>query len=256
MNVFDFATPTPRRATNRANAFTARPPANTAAEKAAVAHPMIGARRKRSANQPIGSDPRARNAPDAALTKTMTPSLTWKVSRMFGANTEIVECSSSWKNWSRASIANVNTPPRTTPSRSEISSSPTPGRSSSSSTTSRAASACSARRSASASKTACTRPAVAGPPGSDSALDTNCPPSRTRPLLARRLRNPRTEAASFLRQRQRQTPRAPTLAAVLRRRHLDRDPSVERSATSGWLTTMSMSTRLTGAGRKDETGAR
>ena len=58
--VFDFATPAPKRATKRANAFTANPHANTITENTAVAQPMIGARRKRSASHPIGSAPSAR----------------------------------------------------------------------------------------------------------------------------------------------------------------------------------------------------
>ena len=93
--VFDFATPAPKRPTKSANAFAAKPHANTITENTAVAQPMIGARRKRSASHPIGSAPRARNAPDAAVMKTMTPSLTWNVSRMFGASTDSVAFSSS-----------------------------------------------------------------------------------------------------------------------------------------------------------------
>ena len=51
---------------------------------------MIGGRLKRSASQPMGSAPRTMNAVDAAVMKTITPSLTPKVSRMSGASTPSV----------------------------------------------------------------------------------------------------------------------------------------------------------------------
>jgi hypothetical protein len=74
--VFDFAIPAPNRHQKSMNAFAAKPHANTMSEKKAVAQPMIGARRNRSASHPIGSAPRTRNAPDAALMKTIAPSPT------------------------------------------------------------------------------------------------------------------------------------------------------------------------------------
>ena len=43
--------------------------------KTKVAHPMMGARRKRSASQPIGRMPSTRKPPEIPATKTMTPEL-------------------------------------------------------------------------------------------------------------------------------------------------------------------------------------
>ena len=97
------------------NALAARPHENTITAKNAVAQPMIGARRNRSASQPIGSAPSTRNAPDAALMNTIAPSLTPKVSRMSGASTDRTAFSSSSTDWISSSITNVKTPPSLTP---------------------------------------------------------------------------------------------------------------------------------------------
>ena len=53
---------------------------------------------------PIGNRPSATNAPAAALTNTMTPSVTWNVSRMLGASTDRVAFSISANAWSSASM--------------------------------------------------------------------------------------------------------------------------------------------------------
>ncbi len=113
--LFDLVMPTPKRDQNSAKAFAARPHENTISEKKAVAQPMTGARRKRSASQPIGSAPRTMNAPDAALMNTIVPSLTPRLSRMSGASTDRIAFSSSSTDWISSSITNVKTPPTLTP---------------------------------------------------------------------------------------------------------------------------------------------
>jgi hypothetical protein len=97
------------------NAFTAKPVRNTITENSNVAHPMIGPRRKRSANHPMGNAPNTMNDPAAALMKTMAPLLTPKESRISGANTP----NAALDNSSRATMANntknTRMPPRCKP---------------------------------------------------------------------------------------------------------------------------------------------
>ncbi len=88
--VADLDTPTPNRATKRVKALMARPDMNTNTAKTAAERAMIGGRLKRSASHPIGSEPTTMNAVDAAVMKTITPSLTPKVLRMSGASTASV----------------------------------------------------------------------------------------------------------------------------------------------------------------------
>ena len=51
----------------------AKPVASTINPKANVAQPMMGGRRKRSANHPMGTIPRTRKPPEMPATKVMAP---------------------------------------------------------------------------------------------------------------------------------------------------------------------------------------
>ena len=75
-NVFAFEIPAPSCVQNSMKALIASPDSASIAENARLAHPMMGARRYRSANQPIGSAPSTKKPPEAALMKTMAPLLT------------------------------------------------------------------------------------------------------------------------------------------------------------------------------------
>ena len=88
---------------------SARKPAN-----ARLAQPMIGGRRCRSANQPMGSAPSTRNAPDAAARNTIVPLLTPNALRRSGASTDSVADSSSSNERRSMSTTNVLTPPMRT----------------------------------------------------------------------------------------------------------------------------------------------
>ena len=133
-------------------ALTASPDRKTKAEKTTADAAMIGGRRYRSASQPMGSAPRTMKAPDAALTKTITPSLTPKLSRMSGASTPREAPSRFSTPLRRSSMTKVNAPPTRRPSFRVISSAPTPGRRSSAKRIS--SSSWAAWRSASAVRTA------------------------------------------------------------------------------------------------------
>ena len=85
--VADREKPTPKRARNSVKALMARPERKVNTAKAAVANAMIGGRGKRSASQPIGKAPTTMNAVEAAVMKTIAPSLMPRLSRMSGAST-------------------------------------------------------------------------------------------------------------------------------------------------------------------------
>ncbi len=56
--------------------LVASPVAKTISPNTNVAHPMIGARRNRSASQPMGTMPRTTKPPEMPATKVMAPVLT------------------------------------------------------------------------------------------------------------------------------------------------------------------------------------
>ena len=134
------AMPTPNRDQNSANAFTARPHENTMSAKNAGRPADDRAAPEPVGQPPIGSAPSTMNAPDAALMKTIAPSLTPKLSRMSGASTdsiadlEFVDRLDQQQHDEREDAADR------TPCSSVSSSPPTPGRRSSANSTSSLAS--------------------------------------------------------------------------------------------------------------------
>ena len=75
--VLAWETPAPKRARKNTNTLMANPVAATMIPNAMVAHPMMGARRNRSASHPMGTMPKTRNPPEIPITKTMALVLTW-----------------------------------------------------------------------------------------------------------------------------------------------------------------------------------
>ncbi len=119
-------TPAPKRAQKNKKMFVASPERNTMTPKKNVAIPMIGARRKRSASQPMGTMPSTKNAPEMPATKTITPELTWNEDRMFGASTLRPELCRLSRATMTASTAKVEAPNLRKPSRREVCSSRVP----------------------------------------------------------------------------------------------------------------------------------
>ena len=76
--------PAPKRARKNTKMLIANPETNTIKPNAKVAHPMMGARRNRSASHPMGTMPRTRKPPAMPATKVMAPVETWKDDWMFG----------------------------------------------------------------------------------------------------------------------------------------------------------------------------
>lgn len=93
--VADLARPEPKRAQNSMKALTEAADTAAIAPKPRAHHPMIGARRTRSASQPMGSTPSTTKAAEAEVMKTIVPSLTPSEVPMSGPSTDMAAVSSS-----------------------------------------------------------------------------------------------------------------------------------------------------------------
>ena len=125
--LLDWEMPAPKRARKNRKMLVANPVANTIRPNTTVAQPMIGARRNRSASQPIGTMPRTRKPPEMPATNVIAPVLTWNEDWMLGARTASPELCRLSRVTMTARITKVLAPALRRPSRSDIASSPTPG---------------------------------------------------------------------------------------------------------------------------------